>query len=81
MRKLLFTRTAQRDLAALPAEVREAMIALLIAYAAGEAVDALEMRGRPEMRLKAGEYRAIVSRTRATVEVRRVRHRSIVYRP
>ena len=59
------------------------MVAMIEAFAAGETVDAATMRNRESdvVRLKVGEYRAIVTVSRAAVTVRRVRHRSIVYRP
>lgn len=83
MRKLLLTTIAARDLRLLPADVRAMMVAMIEAFAAGDTVDAATMRNRAGdvVRLKAGEYRAIVTVTRAAVIVRRVRHRSIVYRP
>lgn len=81
MRKIVLTAAALRDLDALPAGDRKAMIALINAYARGVAVDAMRNRSGDVVRLKAGDYRAVVSRERATITVRRVRHRSIVYRP
>lgn len=83
MRKLLLTTTAARDLQWLPVDVRAIMVASIEACAAGEIVDAATMRNRDGdiVRLRAGEYRAIVTVTRAAAIVRRVRHRSIVYRP
>lgn len=83
MRRIALTIAARRDLAALSSETREAMIALIYAYAAGEAVDAVPMRNRPgEIRLKdESDHRAIVVRDRGSVTVLRIRHRNLIYRP
>ncbi len=63
MRKLLLTTIAARDLRLLPADVRAMIVAMIEAFAAGETVDAARMRNRAGdiVRLKAGEYRAIVT--------------------
>lgn len=83
MRKVVLTSTALRDIQALPADIRLAMIGLIDAFAAGREVGASILRNRSGdvVRLKQGEHRAIVSVARGAVTVRRVRHRSIVYRP
>lgn len=81
MRKLLLTASARNDLAKLDPQIRETMIALLVAFAAGEPVDDAPLRGRGGRRLKAGDHRAVVEVTRTTVTALRIRHRSIVYRP
>lgn len=81
MREIIFTATARRDLARLSNDDRRAALEIIRAYAEGREVDAKAMRGRPGIRLKIGDHRAIVDVTRAAVIVSRVRHRSVVYRP
>ena len=82
MRKVVLTATAAKDLLRLPGEIGAEMRALIADFAAGKPVDASRLRGREgQVRLRRGDYRVIVTVTRAEVTVLRVRHRSIVYRP
>ena len=79
MKTVLYTTLATRQLRALPANVRERLIAKLHRYAETGAGDVKRLAGQQGARLRVGDYRIIFAETAGTISVRAVGHRRNIY--
>lgn len=83
MAGLTFTRTAQKQLAAIPPNQRAVIIekiGQLASNAAALANVLKQLKGRPEMSLRVGDYRVLYVERAEVIEVRAVAHRRDAYR-
>lgn len=80
MKAIEITSRATAQLAKLATTERKAIIAKLRRYAETGAGDVTRLQGRPEFRLRQGDYRAIIRVTETTITVVEVGHRREVYK-
>ncbi len=82
MPELHLTRRARNDLAALPAPVREAVLATLTLIGAEPERAGKQLVGRLEglWSARVGHYRVLYTTEGGTVIVRAIRHRAVAYR-
>lgn len=76
--QITFTRTALKDLRKVPAKDRKAILDKLSHYAETGAGDVKKLQGRPEYRLRHGNWRALFE-IRDDMIVLRVAHRGRAY--
>lgn len=79
MKTVAYSLTAAKALAKLPAPVRDQIKAKLARYAATGAGATKALVGRPGVRIRAGNYRAVFVETDTVLEVIAVGHRRDVY--
>jgi mRNA interferase RelE/StbE len=80
MKTLNLTRTAIKDLKSIPPRDRQALMAKLESYAAGEPQDVVALKGSNFLRLRHGAWRAIFAETESAITVATVLHRREAYR-
>lgn len=80
MKKLAFSKAALKALRRMPAEDARRIRERLDAYAAGDPRGAKRLRGRPELRLRVGDWRVLFSDDGLVVAVLRVGARGDVYK-
>ena len=79
MKTVSVTSRAISQLAKLPAADRKAILAKVRRYAETGAGNVTRLQGRPEFRLRQGNYRAIFEETAATITVVGIGHRRDIY--
>ncbi len=78
--RIELTRSAERELRRLPADVRARFVEAIDALAKGSRVDVKKLKGtRSTYRLRVGEHRAIFERLAGVAVFTRFAHRSRVY--
>jgi mRNA interferase RelE/StbE len=80
--ELRLTRSAEDDLGALPAPVREAVAATIDILAVDHAAIGKQLRGRLRgwWSARVGNYRVLYTIERSGVVVRAIQHRGVAYR-
>ncbi len=80
MRPILWTEAAKADICRLDKSIAMHIFYALHRFAELGEGDVKALEGRDEYRLRVGNYRVLFVATANRIEVRRVRHRSEVYR-
>ena len=80
MKRIEFSRSAQRELDKLPAVVRQKIEAKLARYASTGAGDVKALVGMPGTRLRIGDYRVAFTESAHLIAVRTVQNRREAYR-
>ncbi|MBX9907192.1 MAG: type II toxin-antitoxin system RelE/ParE family toxin [Beijerinckiaceae bacterium] len=80
MKAIEITSRATSQLAKLAPAERKAIIAKLSRYAETAAGDVTRLQGRPEFRLRQGDYRVLFQETETKITVVEVGHRSDIYK-
>lgn len=80
MKQLVIHTDALKQMAAMPARERKQLVAKLQRYAATGAGNLERLTGRPESRLRQGDWRAIFVETGGTVTVLAVGNRRDIYK-
>jgi mRNA interferase RelE/StbE len=80
VRQISYTASATKGLVRLPEDVRKRLVAKLNRYAEGQGGVVRKLAGRPNLRLRVGDYRLIFDETPTTITVVAVGHRRDIYR-
>jgi mRNA interferase RelE/StbE len=79
MKTIVLSHAAARDLEKLPASARRQIAEGLVAFALGRPSDVKPLKGRPESRLRIGDYRVLFRQSETEIVVSAIADRKDIY--